>query len=141
MGEYITLGIDEKSKEFGRAVIKAVQKTYTIEERCRKLTKEIDEVKWSDDRDAMVCVLQKYIEKYRPILEKRNMIRLCVFNRQEYEDIEIENWIEQLDMMKSFIYGFEAQKSFARETIKECLKKILSDNEKFTKKDIDLFLR
>lgn len=141
MSEYITLGIDEKSKEFGRAVIKAVQKTYTIEERCRKLTKEIDEAKASGDKDAMVCVLQKYIEKYRPILEKRNMIRLYVINRQEYENIKPENWIDQLDMMKSFIYGYEAQKSFAKENIKECLKKILSDNEKFTKKDIDLFLR
>lgn len=69
------------------------------------------------------------------------MIRLCVISKQEYEDIRTENWVGQLNMMKAFIYSYEAQKSFAKETIKECLKKILSNNDKFTKKDIDLFLR
>ena len=39
----------------------------------------------------------------------------------------------QLDMMKSFVYGYEAQKSCAKETVKRCLRKILSQNEKFTK--------
>lgn len=118
MGEYITLDIDEKSKEFGQAVIKAVQKTYTIEKKCRELTKEIDEVKARGDKDAMVYVLQKYIEKYRPILEKWNMIRLYVINRQEYENIKTENWIDQLDMMKSFIYGYEAQNHLLRKLSK-----------------------
>lgn len=141
MENYFTIDTNDKVKEFGQAIIKAVEKTHTITKQCQELTKEIDEVKASDDKDAMVYVLQKYIEKYRPILEKRNMIRLYVINRQEYENIKTENWIDQLDMIKSFIYGYEAQKSFAKETIKECLKKILSDNEKFTKKDIDLFLR
>lgn len=45
LSEYITLSIDEKSREYGQAVIKAVQKTYTIEKKCRELTKEIDEAK------------------------------------------------------------------------------------------------
>lgn len=141
MENYFTIDTNDKVKEFGQAIIEAVEKTHTITKQCQELTKEIDEAKASDDKDAMVYVLQKYIEKYRPILEKRNMIRLYVINRQEYENIKTENWIDQLDMMKSFIYGYEAQKSFAKETIKECLKKILSDNEKFTKKDIDLFLK
>lgn len=141
MENYFTIHTNDKVKEFGQAIIKAVEKTHTITKLCQELTKEIDEAKASGDKDAMVYVLQKYIEKYRPILEKRNMIRLYVVNRQEYENIKTENWIDQLDMMKSFIYGYEAQKSFAKETIKEYLKKILSDNEKFTKKDIDLFLR
>lgn len=141
MENYFTIHTNDKVKEFGQAIIKAVEKTHTITKLCQELTKEIGEAKASGDKDAMVYVLQKYIEKYRSILEKRNMIRLYVINRQEYENIKTENWIDQLDMMKSFIYGYEAQKSFAKETIKECLKKILSDNEKFTKKDIDLFLK
>lgn len=141
MENYFTIHTNDKVKEFGQAIIKAVEKTHTITKLCQELTKEIDEAKASGDKDAMVYVLQKYIEKYRSILEKRNMIRLYVINRQEYENIKTENWIDQLDMMKSFIYGYEAQKSFAKETIKECLKKILSDNEKFKKKDIDLFLK
>lgn len=38
------------------------------------------------------------------------MIRLYVITIvQEYENIKTENWIEQLDIMKSFIYGYEAQ--------------------------------
>lgn len=141
MSKYVILSIDEKLKEFGEAIIKAVQKTYTIEKKCQELTKQIDEAKCSGDKDAMICVLQQYIEKYKTILRKRDMIRLCAISRQEYEDIKKETWIDQLNMMKSFIYAYEAQKSFARETIKECLKKILNANEKFTKKEIDLLLK
>lgn len=142
MDNYVTFSTnDERAKEFGQAIIKAVEKTHTIAKKCQELTKEIDEAKKSGDKNVMVVELQKYIDRYKDVLEKRNMIRLCAISRQEYENIKIEDWMEQLNMMKSFIYSYEAQKSFAKETIKECLKKILSDNEKFTKKDIDLLLR
>lgn len=43
--------------------------------------------------------------------------------------------------MKRVVYGYEAQKSIAKETIKKSLKKILDSNENFTKKDIEMLLR
>lgn len=61
MENYFTIDTNDKVKEFGQAIIKAVEKTHTITKQCQELTKEIDEAKASDDKDAMVYVLQKYI--------------------------------------------------------------------------------
>lgn len=140
MEDYFMLNTDDKIKEYGRAIIKAVINTHTIAKRCQELTKEIDIAKNCGNKDSMVCVLQKYIQHYKAVLENRSMIRLCAINRQEYDATKTEDWIEQLNMMKSFVYGYEAQKSFAKEGIKACLKKILSNSGKFTKKEIDMLL-
>lgn len=141
MEDYFAINTDDKVKEFGQAIIKAVIKTHTIAKRCQELTKEIDSAKNSGDKDIMMCVLQKYIQNYKPILENRKMIRLYVISKQEYDATKTEDWSVQLGMMKSFVYGYEAQKSYAKETIKHCLRKILSQNDKFTKNEIDMLLR
>lgn len=136
MENYFAINTDEKAKEFGQVIINAVIKIHTIEKRCQELIKEIDTVKVSGDKDTIVCILQKYIQYYKPILEYRNMIRLYTISKSEYDIIKVEDWNVQLDMMKSFIYGYQVQKSYENETIK-LLKKILSHNEKFTKNKID----
>lgn len=136
---YFTINTEDKAKEFGLAIIKAVKKTHTIANKCKKLTEELDVAKKCDDKDYMVYVLQKYINQYKNLLEKRNMIRICLISRQEYNKLNIEYWIEQLNIMKQFIYLFEAQKSIEKETIKQCLKKILTLNGKFTREEIDKY--
>lgn len=35
------------------------------------------------------------------------MIRLYTISKSEYDIIKVEDWIVQLDMMKSFIYGYQ----------------------------------
>lgn len=141
MDNYFEINNGDKAREFGQAIIKAVIKTHTIEKRCQELTEEIDGAIESKRKDLMIGVLQKYIQQYKPVLENRNIIRFCAISKQEYDSIGTEEWIKQLYMMKSFIYYYEARKSFAKETIKNCLKKILSSSNHFTKDEIDILLR
>ena len=132
--------VDDKAKEFGKSVIKAVEKTYTIANKCREINEELDIAKNSKDKDFMVQILQKYIHHYRSVLENRNMIKICLISRNKYDVLKDEYWIEQLNMMKSFIYLYEAQKSIEKETIKGCLKKILIKNGKFKKNEVEKLL-
>ena len=132
---------DDKAKEFGKAVIKAVEKTHTIANKCRKITEELDIAKNKKDKDFMVQTLQKYIRQYRSELENRKMVKICLLRRDEYDVLKDEYWIEQLNMMKSFIYFYEVQKSIEKETIKGCLKKLLIKSGNFTKSEVEkLFL-
>lgn len=141
MDDYSVFDAGSKVKEFGQAIIKAVIKTHTIAKKCQALTKEIDVIKTCGDKDSMVCTLQKYIQKYKNVLENRKMIHMYRISKQEYDSTDIRFWIEQLDILKSFIYTCEAQKSSAKETIRECLKKMLVASGKFTKNEIDILLQ
>lgn len=137
MDDYSVFDAGSKVKEFGQAIIKTVIKTNTIAKKCQALTKEIDVIKICGDKDSMVCTLQKY----KNVLENRKMIHMYRISKQEYDSTDIRFWIEQLDILKSFIYTCEAQKSSAKETIRECLKKMLVASGKFTKNEIDILLR
>lgn len=84
--------------------------------------------------------IKYYIHHYRLVLENRNMIKICLISRNKYDVLKDEYWIEQLNMMKRFIYLYEAQKSIEKETIKGCLKKILIKNGKFKKNEVENLL-
>ena len=51
------------------------------------------------------------------------MIFLYAISKQEYDVTKTEKGSGQLDMMKSFVYSYEAQKSYAKGTVKHCLRK------------------
>ena len=50
---YFTINTEDKAKEFGLAIIKAVKKTHTIANKCKKLTEELDVAKKCDDKELI----------------------------------------------------------------------------------------
>lgn len=142
MNEYNHLEIQnqEKALEYLKCIIKAVEKTKSIEIKCEIETAKAREAMLSNDKNEMWRVLQEYIRKYRDKIAKTNFVVIVPADKNIYEQLTIQQVQMQLQVMIGFIYRYEAIHSAAKETIKKSIKKILENSGKFSKKEIEILL-
>ena len=131
---------DEKVVEYCKAIVKAVKETHTIAEKCKHIAKKIDGAIQSNDKDHMMSVLQDYIHKYYSIIQKNGLIKLYYIDQNGYAQMSVDDLKKQLYTLKGVVYDCEAKQSSTRNTIKNCLKRILKASGKFAKQEIELLL-
>ena len=92
------------------------------------------------DKYAMWKILQEYYAEYRNFINS-----LSGFTGYTIYDVE-NNFVEkitdedirrQLKLLIGFIYAKEAVNTAAKQTYKECVKKILKKTKMFTDKELD----
>ena len=142
MSDYNQLQINNQEKTFAffDCLIRAVKETRTIVIKCENETAKAREAMLSNDRDKMLRVLQEYMRKYYDKIIKSNFAKIVPVDKKTYEQLAIQQLQLQLQIIIGFIYRYEATHSAAKETIKKCLKKILENSGKFTKKEIEILL-
>lgn len=142
MNEYNHLEIQnqEKTLEYLKCIIKAVEKTKSVGIKCEIETAKAREAMLSNDKNEMWRVLQEYIREYRDKIVKTNIAVIVPVDKNIYEQLTIQQVQMQLQIMIGFIYRYEAIHSTAKETIKKSLEKILESSGKFSKREIKLFI-
>ena len=142
MNEYNHLEIqnEEKTLEYLKCLIKAVEKTRSVGGECEYKTTKAREAMVSNDKDEMLRVLQEYMREYYDKITKTNIVRVVPIDKKTCEQLTIQQLQMQLRIMIGFIYQYEVICSSAKETIKNSLKKILESSGKFSKREIDLFM-
>lgn len=142
MNEYNHLEIQnqEKTSEYLKCLVKAVEKTKTVGMKCEIKTAKAREAMFSNDKNKMWRVLQEYIREYRDKIAKTNIAVIVPIDKNAFEQLTIEQVQMQLQIMIGFIYRYEAIHSTAKETIKKSLEKILESSGKFNKREIEILL-
>lgn len=123
-----------------RAIIKAVDMTHEVASKSKLKSKKAREAIQSGDKALMWSILQEYIYHYRDFINRTEGMYVCTVNVEFYNQITVAEIKQQLEIMIGIVYDYEAKHCLAKETIKQCLKKILEESGVFIKKEIEYLL-
>lgn len=137
--EYFNSDSNKKIEIFAETLEKAADLVHMANRARAKSEKAIYAMRLTD-KYAMWKILQEYYAEYRNFINS-----LSGFTGYTIYDVE-NNFVEkitdedirrQLKLLIGFIYAKEAVNTAAKQTYKECVKKILKKTKMFTDKELD----
>lgn len=131
---------DEKVMTYVKAIIKAVDMTHEVASKSKMKSKKAKEAIQSGDKALMWSTLQQYIYHYKDFINRTEGMCVYKVDVEFYNQITVAEIKQQLEIMIGIVYDYEAKHCLAKETIKQCLKKLLEESGMFTKKEIEYLL-
>ncbi len=131
---------DEKVMEYIKAIIKAVDMTHQVATKSQMMSKKAREAIASKDKVFMWNTLQEYLHKYKDFINAKSTMCICNVGMGFYNQVTVSEIEQQLKIMISVVYDYEAKQCIHNETIKQCMKKLLKASGMFTVKEIEQFL-
>ncbi len=101
--------------------------------------KEIRQILPSDDKKQLWDVLQKHLRLYANLINSTTVLTGLYIQHVDYEfynTISIQEIKNQLKILIGFIYLHTIAHSVAKQSFKDCLKKLLNSNDCFEKEDL-----
>lgn len=131
---------DVKADSYVKAIIKAVDMTHQVAEKSKIKSRKAREAIKTKDKEFMWYTLQEYLHDYNEFINTTNTMRICRVGMDFYNQVTVIEIERQLKMMIGIIYDYEAKHCIHKETIKQCLKKLLKASGVFTDKEIEKLL-
>ncbi len=113
---------------------KAAEMTYASMQANQKASKAASAIK-SKDKGTKWTVLQEYLRKYGPFINKTTCftgLRVYSVDMEFYNSTGLDALDRQLQTVIGIVYLNEALHSTAKETFKQCLKKLLKQSNLLT---------
>lgn len=130
MDQTIKLENQEFSVKFFECVKKAAEATHTVLQAKQKASKADSAIK-SKDKEIKWTVLQEYLRKYTPFINKTTGftgLRVYPVDMEFYNNTGLDALNRQLQTVIGIVYLNEALHSTAKEAFKQCLKKLLKQS-------------
>lgn len=129
---------EEKTAVAIQCIKKACEAVHIIKSAQQKTEKARNAMQ-VDDKQYLWNVLQEYLGFYKNFINSlSNYTRVAVFNvdLQFFENCTIDKIKKQLETVIAFVYLKEALTNVAKESFKQCLKKILKATGVFTEAEL-----
>ena len=136
--EYFNNEGNKKVEIIADALKKAAELVHTANRARAKSEKAISAMRLTD-KYAMWATLQEYYAEYRNFINSLSAFTgYTVYNVEKdfVEKITDEDIRKQLNILIGFIYAKEVFNTAAKQTYKECVKKILKKTKAFTDKEL-----
>lgn len=129
---------DEKTAKAIECIKKACEAVHIIKSAQQKTEKARNAMQ-VNDKQYLWNVLQEYLGFYKGFINSlSNYTRVAVFDvgPQFFENCTIDEIKKQLETVIAFVYLKEALTNVAKESFKQCLKKLLKATGAFTESEL-----
>ena len=129
---------DEKTAKAIDCIKKACEAVHIVISAQQKTEKARNAMQ-ANDKQYLWNVLQEYLGFYKAFINSlSNYTRVAVFDvgSQFFENCTIEGIKKQLETVIAFVYLKEALTNVAKESFKQCLKKLLKATGAFTEAEL-----